>query len=276
MIQGERWSELERVYHAAMALAPGARVAFVRGECASDAELAREIESLLEHEDNALSQKLRLSKVLGSTPMTPGAMVGPYRILAPLGEGGMGEVWKAHDSRLNRTVALKTSKLGFSDRFEREARAVAALNHPHICQIYDVGPDYIVMEYIEGQPLNGPLPVDKAVEYGGQILDALDAAHKKGIIHRDLKPANILLTMQGVKLLDFGLAKQAASLTDSDATVLAGLTHMARSWARRSTWLRNSCKANRPTHGAICLRLAASCTSYSAGRWRSAAITWPQ
>ena len=224
MIEGERWSELERVYHAAMALAPEARVAFVRGECASDAELAREIESLLEHEDNALSQKLRLSKVLGSTPMTPGAMVGPYRILAPLGEGGMGEVWKAHDSRLNRTVALKTSKLGFSDRFEREARAVAALNHPHICQIYDVGPDYIVMEYIEGQPLNGPLPVDKAVEYGGQILDALDAAHKKGIIHRDLKPANILLTKQGVKLLDFGLAKLSATLTDSDATMVAGLT----------------------------------------------------
>ena len=202
-----------------MALAPEAGVAFVRAECRSDPELAREIESLLEHEGNELSQKLR-----GSTPMTPGAMVGPYRILGPIGEGGMGEVWKAHDSRLNRTVALKTSKLGFDIRFEREARAVAALNHPHICQIYDVGPDYIVMEYIEGQQLKGPLPVEKAVEYGGQILDALDAAHKKGIIHRDLKPANILLTKQGVKLLDFGLAKQSATLTDSDATMVAGLT----------------------------------------------------
>ena len=124
MIQGERWSELERVYHAAMALAPEARVEFVRAECGDDLELAREIESLLEHEGNELSQKLRLSKVLGSTPMTPGAMVGPYRILGPIGEGGMGEVWKAHDSRLNRTGALKISKLGFDDRFEREARAV--------------------------------------------------------------------------------------------------------------------------------------------------------
>src|SRR5687767_14750756 len=114
--------------------------------------------------------------------------LGPYEILEPIGAGGMGEVWKAHDTRLNRVVAIKTSKAQFSERFAREARMIAALNHPHICQLYDVGLDYLVMEYVEGTPLKGPLPVQKAVEYAGQILSALDAAHRKGIIHRDLKP----------------------------------------------------------------------------------------
>src|SRR3954465_4744272 len=116
------------------------------------------------------------------------------------------------------------SKADFTARFEREARAIAALNHPHICQLYDVGPDYLVMELIEGTPLKGPLPVDKAVEYAGQILDALDAAHRKGITHRDLKPANILVTKQGIKLLDFGLAKQSGPLKDSEMTVVSALT----------------------------------------------------
>ncbi len=131
----------------------------------------------------------------------------------------MGEVWKARDTRLNRTVAIKVLKDKFSERFEREAHAVAALNHPHICQLYDVGPDYLVMELVEGAPLKGPLPLEKAVEYAGQILDALDAAHRKGITHRDLKPANILVTKQGIKLLDFGLAKQAVPLKEIDPTV---------------------------------------------------------
>ena len=129
-------------------------------------------------------------------------------MIAPLGAGGMGEVWKARDTRLGRAVAIKVSKTEFTRRFEHEARAIAALNHPHICQIYDVGPNYIVMELIEGSPLKGPIPTKRAVEYAGQILDALDAAHKKGLTHRDLKPANILVTGQGIKLLDFGLAKQ--------------------------------------------------------------------
>ena len=130
----------------------------------------------------------------------------------------MGEVWKARDTRLNRTVAIKVLKDKFSERFEREAHAVAALNHPNICQLYDVGPDYLVMELVEGTPLKGPLPVDKAVEYAGQILDALDGAHRKGITHRDLKPSNILVTKQGIKLLDFGLAKQSAALKETDVT----------------------------------------------------------
>ena len=127
-------------------------------------------------------------------------------------------MWKARDTRLDRIVAIKTSKAQFSERFAREARAIAALNHPHICQLYDVGPDYLVMEYVEGSPLKGPLPTEKAVEYARQILSALDAAHRKGIIHRDLKPANILVTKQhGIKLLDFGLARIASGIRGFDA-----------------------------------------------------------
>jgi eukaryotic-like serine/threonine-protein kinase len=116
-----------------------------------------------------------------------GTQLGPYVILAPIGAGGMGEVYKARDTRLDRIVAIKVSQEKFSDRFEHEARAVASLNHPHICQLYDVGPNYLVMEFIEGTPLRGPLPLARAVEYAGQILEALDAAHCKGITHRDLK-----------------------------------------------------------------------------------------
>jgi len=157
--------------------------------------------------------------------LSSGARLGPYEIIAPIGAGGMGEVYRARDPRLGREVAIKVSAAQFSERFEREARAVAALNHPNICTLHDVGPNYLVMEYIEGAPLKGPLPVGKAVEYAGQILDALDAAHRKGITHRDLKPANILVTKQGVKLLDFGLAKhQAAPLEEGGATLAQELT----------------------------------------------------
>jgi predicted Ser/Thr protein kinase len=150
--------------------------------------------------------------------LVAGARLGAYEILSPIGAGGMGEVYKARDTRLDRTVAVKIAKEQFSERFEREARAVAALNHPHICHLYDVGPNYLVMELVEGTPLKGPLPLEKGIEYAGQILDALDAAHQKGITHRDLKPANILLTKQGIKLLDFGLAKQTAPLGEAEVT----------------------------------------------------------
>jgi Tol biopolymer transport system component len=136
----------------------------------------------------------------------------------------MGDVWKARDPRLNRIVAIKTSHAHFTDRFEREARAIAALNHPHICQIYDVGPDYLVMEYIEGKPLSGPMPIGQALKFTAQICEALDAAHKKGIVHRDLKPANILVTKAGVKLLDFGLAKFQGPVTTDQQTVTMALT----------------------------------------------------
>jgi serine/threonine protein kinase len=118
----------------------------------------------------------------------------------------MGQVFRAIDMRLGRQVAVKVSAAQFTERFEREARAISALNHPHICTLHDVGPNYLVMEYIEGAPLKGPLPLGKTVEYASQILDALDAAHRKGITHRDLKPGNILIAKNRVKLLDFGLA----------------------------------------------------------------------
>jgi Tol biopolymer transport system component/predicted Ser/Thr protein kinase len=157
-------------------------------------------------------------------PLQSGDKLGPYEILAPIGEGGMGEVYKARDTRLDRVVALKVSKSEFSKRFEREARAVAALNHPNICTLHDVGPNYLVMEYIEGTPLKGPLPLDQALKYAAQICDALDAAHKKNITHRDLKPANILITRQGIKLLDFGLAKAGPVVKADEATMTMALT----------------------------------------------------
>src|SRR6476659_2768653 len=130
----------------------------------------------------------------------------------------MGDVYRAHDTRLDRDVAVKTLKGPFTERFEREAHAISALNHPNICTLYDVGQHdgsgYLVMEYIEGRPIAGPLPVEQAVAFGIQICEALYAAHRKGIVHRDLKPANILVTKQGVKLLDFGLAKLRAAGAD--------------------------------------------------------------
>ena len=127
-------------------------------------------------------------------PLSVGDKLGPYEILAPIGAGGMGEVYKARDARLNRIVAVKVSKEQFTERFEREARAVAALNHPHICHVYDVGPNFLVMEWVDGENLKGPLPVDEAMRIAEQIVEALQEAHDKGIVHRDLKPANIKIT----------------------------------------------------------------------------------
>jgi serine/threonine-protein kinase len=156
--------------------------------------------------------------------LTSGTSLGPYVIISRIGAGGMGEVWKARDPRLDRSVAIKTSTSKFTERFEHEARAIAALNHPHICQVYDVGPNYLVMEFIEGTPLQGPMAVDQALRFAMQICDALEAAHSKKITHRDLKPANILVTASGVKRLDFGLAKMAAGEPQPDATQTMSLT----------------------------------------------------
>ena len=146
---------------------------------------------------------------------TEGSRLGPYELLGRIGKGGMGEVWRAHDARLSRDVAIKLSSKQFSDRFEREARSIAALNHPNICTLYDVGPNYLVMELIEGRTLSdriaeGPIPVDEALAIARQIADALEAAHEKNIVHRDLKPGNIKVRPDGsVKVLDFGLATGA-------------------------------------------------------------------
>ena len=152
------------------------------------------------------------------TTWTKNTELGPYVLISAIGTGGMGEVWKARDTRLNRIVAVKRLKEEHGKRFEQEARAIAALNHPHICQLYDVGPDYLVMEYIEGTPPQYPLPADKAIDLAIQIATALEEAHRRGIIHRDLKPANILVTASGTaKLLDFGLARPVTA-ADSDVT----------------------------------------------------------
>ena len=150
--------------------------------------------------------------------------LGPYEILALLGSGGMGEVYKARDTRLERPVAIKISAVRFTERFEREVRAISSLNHPHICALYDIGRedsiDFLVMEYLEGETLEarlhkGAIPIEEALRIAIQIAGALDAAHRKGVVHRDLKPGNVVLTRSGAKLLDFGLAKMsvpAASL----------------------------------------------------------------
>src|SRR6266536_3630542 len=162
--------------------------------------------------------------------LSSGTRLGPYEILTPLGAGGMGEVYRARDTRLGREVAIKVLPALLSQneevrhRFEREAKTISQLSHPHICALYDVGNqdgvEYLVMEYLEGETLaerlvRGPLPTDQTLRYVIEIADALDKAHRLGIVHRDLKPGNVMLTKSGVKLLDFGLAKFQAAARDN-------------------------------------------------------------
>src|SRR3990172_2302223 len=168
--------------------------------------------------------------------LASGTRLGPYEILAPAGAGGMGEVYRARDTRLDRTVAIKILPPHLSadpllrQRFEREAKAISALNHPHICILHDVGhqdgTDFIVMEYLEGDTLaqrieKGPLPLEQVLKYGTQIADALDKAHRQGVVHRDLKPGNIMLTATGAKLLDFGLAKSSVPIVPGSSLTMA-------------------------------------------------------
>ncbi|MEQ1948816.1 MAG: protein kinase [Bryobacteraceae bacterium] len=162
-------------------------------------------------------------------PLAPGTRFGPYEITSQLGAGGMGEVYRAVDTRLGRSVAIKTLNADHLERFEREARAIAALNHPNICQLYDIGDAYLVMEFIDGTPLlhdthRESIPPDTALRYAVQIASALEAAHAKGITHRDLKPANIMVTGAGIKLLDFGLAKLDATANTDNETITLGHT----------------------------------------------------
>jgi len=172
-----------------------------------------------------------------SVPITPGTRLGPYEVIAPLGAGGMGEVYRARDTRLDRNVAIKVlpaelaHRAELRARFEREAKTISSLNHPNICALYDVGDDYLVMELLEGETLadriaRGPVPIEQLLRTGIEIADALDKAHSRGIVHRDLKPANIMLTKSGAKLLDFGLAKESplGGDTPTDATVARALT----------------------------------------------------
>src|SRR5215471_15433720 len=159
-----------------------------------------------------------------------GQQLGSYEITSLLGKSGMGEVYRARDTRVERDVAIKVSTERFGERFSREAQAIASLNHPNICTLYDVGPDYLVMEFVEGEPPRGPLPLETALDYARQIAAALEAAHDKGIVHRDLKPGNIMITPQGtVKVLDFGLAKVMS------ATATGALTENSPTFSMAAT-----------------------------------------
>jgi serine/threonine protein kinase len=233
----ERWSEIERLYLSASELESTERVAYLERMCGSDVDLRREVESLLEFLEPVPSQVL-------DTPVPAGEQIGPYTILEFLRAGGMGEVYKSRDTRLDRNVAIKflpsilADDAAALDCFRREARAASALNHPRICTVHDIG-DYhgrpfFVMELLEGQSLNErmsgkPVPIPELVGLAVQTCDALQAAHAKGIIHRDIKPANVFLTTSGqIKILDFGLAKlveeshsAATAVTMTEAEVIA-------------------------------------------------------
>jgi serine/threonine-protein kinase len=218
----DRFRQIEDLYHSARERGAGVLAD-------ADPDLRREVESLLAQDparEGMLDRPPGLVQDATVTTLNAGALLGPYKIEVPIGAGGMGEVYRAIDTRLGRKVAIKTLHQKFTDRFEREARAISALNHPHICTLYDVGPNYLVMELVEGETLaaklkKGRLSIDDTLRYGGQIADALAAAHAKGIIHRDLKPGNVMVTKSGVKVLDFGLAKRQRdeTLTGSHAVM---------------------------------------------------------
>ena len=234
-MEGPEWRQIEEVFQEAVDLVPGDRAAFLDSICAGDDELRRQVESLLasDNSNDGLLHAVIANAVdqLPAESGSPGKQIGPYVVTGLIGKGGMGEVWRARDTRLNRDVALKmlppdVARDELRRRFEQEARLVATLNHPHICQLHDVGPGYLVFEYIDGAPLKGPVPPAEALRIALEIADALEEAHKHGIIHRDLKPSNILCTARGVKVLDFGIAKQrSAPLGRDDKTALTDLTH---------------------------------------------------
>jgi serine/threonine-protein kinase len=251
-----RWQQIARIYELAVDHDPATRDAFLVKACAGDDALRREVESLLRQDE----AKVVLDRPVWATAaplfhdhsdLLSGAALGPYRIEGLIGAGGMGEVFRATDTRLNRPVAIKVLPTGAAldqemrARFAREAKAVAALTHPHICTLYDVGSqdevDFLVMEYLHGDTLaarlaKGPLPIEDALARGIEIAEALDHAHRHGIVHRDLKPANIMLTGGGAKLLDFGLAKfrpsPAAALDEADITQARALPAAAGQAAR--------------------------------------------
>ena len=222
------WERVEELFHGALALPASERPAYLDKACAGEAGLRAEVEALLKGADSQ-DGFLEGSPISGERAgrLAPGKMVGRFRIIDLVGTGGMGDVYKAHDTRLNRTVAVKMCRERFSERFEREARAIASLTHPNICTLYDVGPNYLVMEFLEGKPLRGPLPLDVALRYCLQAAEALHAAHSKGVVHRDFKPGNILVTASGVKLLDFGLAKVGAETLTLEHNIPGTLRYMA-------------------------------------------------
>jgi eukaryotic-like serine/threonine-protein kinase len=224
MLTPEHWRQIEELYHAAQKCAPDQRAALLER---TDPDIRARVERMLEIESG--SALLDQSPILADptqTVIAPGAQLGPYRIEAQIGSGGMGTVYRAVDTRLGRVVAIKIAAERYSVRFQLEAQAISTLNHPNICTLYDVGPNYLVMEFIEGSTLaaelkKGPLVPETAARYGAQIAGALAEAHSLGIVHRDLKPSNIMLTRHGIKVLDFGLARilAATSITQTDAVM---------------------------------------------------------
>jgi tetratricopeptide (TPR) repeat protein len=248
-MSGERLSKIDGLFAAARKLDPRQRAAYMAEACRDDDSLRAQVEALLAA-DSASTEEMSVVSLAGgpaSALLGPGARLGPYQLEALLGEGGMGQVYRARDTRLGRLVAIKvirgerTQRPDFRIRFQREAQATAALNHPHICTLHDVGEQegapYLVMEYVEGQTLasrlrEGPLPLDQLLHRAAEVSQALAAAHERGIIHRDLKPANLMLTAAGVKVLDFGLAKftgPEASAMDATAahTILGTPAYMS-------------------------------------------------
>jgi Tol biopolymer transport system component len=227
----ERFRQIEELYHAVRESSGGERAALL---AQADPEMRREVESLLiEGIDGdfiyrpAIENAPHLLENSTVAELMAGAILGPYRIESKLGEGGMGQVFRAVDTRLGRSVAIKITHEQFSSRFEREARAISSLNHPNICTLHDVGTNYLVMELVEGETLaarlkQGPMPIEMVVRYGGQIASALAEAHEKGIVHRDLKPGNIMIAKSGVKVLDFGLAKSGQDETLTASHMVMG------------------------------------------------------
>lgn len=276
-MERERWQRVERLYHSALERQPGDRAVYLEQACEHDEELRLEVQSLLACQEKAtdfielpaleeVAQLLTKEEIEKSGPRSflPGTTISHYRIEEKIGAGGMGEVYRAHDPRLGRDVAIKILPEAFAAdadrlrRFEQEARAAAALNHPNIVAIYDVGTwanatPYVVSELLEGETLRGclqrgPLSVRKAMEVGAQIAQGLAAAHDKGIIHRDLKPENLWLTKDGhAKILDFGLAKlmpegqlraeiATATVTETTSTKIMGtLGYMSPEQVRGQT-----------------------------------------
>jgi serine/threonine protein kinase/Flp pilus assembly protein TadD len=215
------WPRVREIFEAAVSLPTDARRSYVAKSCGEDPSVRQQVELLLDsHERAQRSAATSSAQSLNATGMTrslEGNRVGPYLVGQRVGAGGMGEVYKARDARLNRTVAIKVLPAHLAhdsqarDRFEQEARAIAGLNHPHICTLYDIGNqdgvDFLVMEYLDGDTLSGPMPAEEALRLATQIAGAVADAHRHGILHRDLKPGNVMLTTAGAKVLDFGLAK---------------------------------------------------------------------
>ncbi|HYL34354.1 MAG TPA: protein kinase [Bryobacteraceae bacterium] len=235
-VDAERWRRVEGIFFAALERTPELRQAFLDGACTGDAELRHEVDSLLARADQPASILERPLMDRTAAPIPAGTQLGPYQIVALLGKGGMGEVYRARDPKLNRDVAIKVlpaalaSDARYMARFRREAQVLAALNHPNIAVIHGLEDHAIVMELVEGPTLaeriaEGPLPLEEALSIARQIAEALEAAHEKGIIHRDLKPGNVKITPDGVvKVLDFGLAKTAQAAATADASHSPTLT----------------------------------------------------